>query len=354
MSKQVVKPFFNYDEWTMTHNIIIDDIMPKLSGSAWKVLTVIIRKTKGWHKECDEVSFSQIKQLTGVNSNTTISKALKDLEEMGVIKVDRPDLSGDDPARFWKSNIYSLNLDFEIEVEVKDPSPKNGLPPQSKKWTTPSPENEQGVVQKMDTQKKEESLNKDLKEIAAVVESAAAAPEPFSEKKEAVTSPVQEITDQLEAVQTAKYHHQNPPPTPYPPADGPPEEVAFTQVCRLYQAEIGKMSPLIAGEIRQKLRRCPPAWFEQAISKAAAANARRWNYIKSILTAWEKCGGPEKDRRNGVVNGAGTNGTHRQTIAGLKYSTDRYEKRSNLTTGETYYWDRVDKCRVASPPAESS
>lgn len=163
--KKIVKPFFNYDEWTMTHNVIIDDIMPKLSGSAWKVLTVIIRKTKGFHKECDELSFSQIKEKTGIKSSTTVSEALKDLERMGIIKVDRPDLSGDDPARFWKSNIYSLNLDFEVEIEVKEkqppvqevdtPSPKNGLPP--------SPIIEPPLVQKMDTQKKEESINKESK-----------------------------------------------------------------------------------------------------------------------------------------------------------------------------------------------
>jgi DnaD/phage-associated family protein len=161
------------------------------------------------------------------------------------------------------------------------------------------------LKEESDTKKKQPN-NKN--QIAAA--SAAAASQPVSEKGRGKPGPIQEPSTSPE-----NNHLQEDSATPYPPprpepvegAAGPPDnDLAFSQVCRLYQAEIGKMSPLIAEEIRDRLRRCPPAWFEQAISKAAAAEARRWNYIKSILAAWEKCGGPENDHkptRNGARNG---------------------------------------------------
>lgn len=290
-----VKLFNHQDQWTTFDNFIIDYLMPTLSPNAWKCLTVIIRKTIGWHKEQDELSFSQIMTLTGIRSSATVARALKELEERQITKVDRPD----DP---WMSNIYALNLDFEMDIKESSTLKTKAEPPTLETEATLETKVEPALISKVEpalkTKDTKERLFKEKeKEIAA----AAAANQSASEKEQIGTSPLQEITNQLEAAQTARYNQENPPHTSYPPADPPSDnDPAFSQVCRLYQAEIGKMSPLIAGEVRERLKRCPVGWFEQAISKAAAAEARRWNYIKSILTAWEKCGGPENDHRNGA------------------------------------------------------
>ena len=104
-----VKPFTPQNGWTVFDNVIIDHIMPTLTPNGWKCLTLIIRKTIGWHKEADELSFSQIKAGTGIKHSQTIIDALGHLEEKGILNVSRFDDQ-------WRSNIYSLNLDLEIEV----------------------------------------------------------------------------------------------------------------------------------------------------------------------------------------------------------------------------------------------
>lgn len=152
------KPFHPQSKYTTMDNLIIDHVMPGLSGSAWKVLTVIIRKTRGWHKEQDEVSFRQLLALTGIKSFTTLTKALDELEKKKIIIVDR----GDGPGHTF---IYSLNTDFEIEVKervtktVTGESVTESVTPTVTKTVTPPP---QKVLQNLEQQKKE-SLKKDSK-----------------------------------------------------------------------------------------------------------------------------------------------------------------------------------------------
>lgn len=109
-------------------NAFVDEMLCKLSGNACKIYLLIVRKTRGWHKEADKISYSQIQKSTGLNSRTTISKALDELIDLGLIVKEQ----GSQKA----SNEYKLNDDFCTAKDEK-PSPKNGL---DKKCT--SPENE--------------------------------------------------------------------------------------------------------------------------------------------------------------------------------------------------------------------
>lgn len=83
--------------------------MPNTSPNAWKCLCFIIRKTKGWQRLSDSLSFSQIKEGTGIKSDPTVTKALKEIEDSGYILVDRH-------GGQWDSNTYTLNVGLEIEV----------------------------------------------------------------------------------------------------------------------------------------------------------------------------------------------------------------------------------------------
>ena len=65
--------------YTQLSNDFIDGRMASLSGAAVKTFLVITRRTIGWHKDTDAVSYSQIKALTGFGSRTTISRALDEL-----------------------------------------------------------------------------------------------------------------------------------------------------------------------------------------------------------------------------------------------------------------------------------
>lgn len=104
-----IKPFNGQSEFTIFNNYILDYVMPKTSPNGWKCLCFIIRKTKGWQKLSDDLSFSQIKEGTGIKSDPTVSAALKELEESKFILVQRHEAK-------WDSNTYTLNTALEIEV----------------------------------------------------------------------------------------------------------------------------------------------------------------------------------------------------------------------------------------------
>ena len=115
-------------------NAFVDEMLCKLSGNACKIYLLIVRKTRGWHKEADKISYSQIQKYTGVNSRTTVSKALDELLDSGLIIMQNGNKNS--------SNEYRLNDDFGNSKNEQS-SPKNGL---DKNWTSPknelaSPEN---------------------------------------------------------------------------------------------------------------------------------------------------------------------------------------------------------------------
>lgn len=98
-------------------NALIDEVLDKISGNACKIYLLIVRKTRGWHKEADRISYSQIQKYTGLNSRTTISKALDELIDLGLIIKEQGNQKS--------SNEYKLNDDF-CTTKNEQPSPKNG------------------------------------------------------------------------------------------------------------------------------------------------------------------------------------------------------------------------------------
>jgi phage replication O-like protein O len=71
--------------YTQIPNVFFDEYMKNLSGSEYKIMCAIARKTFGWHKEYDRISYSQISEITGISSKETINKALKILLEKNYI-----------------------------------------------------------------------------------------------------------------------------------------------------------------------------------------------------------------------------------------------------------------------------
>ena len=76
---------------TQLSNEFIDDYMSKLSPKAIVVFIAISRKTIGWQKTSDLISHSQLREMTGMSTNT-IKSAVEELEEMDLIKVDKSGL----------------------------------------------------------------------------------------------------------------------------------------------------------------------------------------------------------------------------------------------------------------------
>jgi DNA replication protein len=78
-------------------------------------------------------------------------------------------------------------------------------------------------------------------------------------------------------------------------------------IFRLYEQNIGPLTPMLAEMLREAEQLYPPEWIEDAIRIAVENNRRSWRYADAILRRWQEKGrdepkGPdrrdtEKDRR---------------------------------------------------------
>ena len=71
--------------FTMLPNIFLDKYIFNLSGAAVKIYLVITRKTIGWGKKENYISYSQFHKFTGL-SKSSISSAIKELLILNLIK----------------------------------------------------------------------------------------------------------------------------------------------------------------------------------------------------------------------------------------------------------------------------
>jgi DnaD/phage-associated family protein len=65
---------------------------------------------------------------------------------------------------------------------------------------------------------------------------------------------------------------------------------------RLYEQNIGPLTPLIADQITQAIRDYPADWIEDAIGEAVSYNRRSWRYIVRILENWKATGRRDDER----------------------------------------------------------
>ncbi len=75
-------------------------------------------------------------------------------------------------------------------------------------------------------------------------------------------------------------------------------------VFRLYEQNIGVLTPLIADQLIEAIELYPDGWIEDAINEAVSLNRRNWRYIQRILQRWGTEGrGDETYRRNQSASG---------------------------------------------------
>jgi DnaD/phage-associated family protein len=65
-------------------------------------------------------------------------------------------------------------------------------------------------------------------------------------------------------------------------------------VFRLYEQNIGPLTPLIADRLIKALELYPAEWVESALEEAVAYNRRNWRYIARILENWAADGPPSR------------------------------------------------------------
>ena len=62
-------------------------------------------------------------------------------------------------------------------------------------------------------------------------------------------------------------------------------EMERPNIYRLYEQNIGPLTPLIADALREAEAAYPMDWIKEAIRAAVEANVRRWRYVDAILRA---------------------------------------------------------------------
>jgi len=95
-------------------NAFVDDAMNKLSDASVKIYLLIVRKTRGWGKESDSLSLTQLEELSR-KSRPTVVKCLNELVKVGLVQKHNQSKFG---------NIYSLIDNYNIGELYKFPSKK--------------------------------------------------------------------------------------------------------------------------------------------------------------------------------------------------------------------------------------
>lgn len=95
-------------------NAFVDEAMNKLSDASVKIYLLIVRKTRGWGKDSDSLSLSQLEELSG-KSRPTVVKCLNELVKVGLVKKHPPSIYG---------NVYSLIDNYNIGERIKFPGKK--------------------------------------------------------------------------------------------------------------------------------------------------------------------------------------------------------------------------------------
>ena len=75
-------------------------------------------------------------------------------------------------------------------------------------------------------------------------------------------------------------------------------EVERPNIFRLYEQNIGPLTPLIGEVLQEAEQTYPQAWIEEAFRIAVEKNVRRWKYIEAILKSWQEEGRDETNRRD--------------------------------------------------------
>ena len=59
---------------------------------------------------------------------------------------------------------------------------------------------------------------------------------------------------------------------------------------RLYEANVGAITPMLADELKEAEASFPHSWLEEALRLAVQHNKRNWRYVRAILDRWDREG----------------------------------------------------------------
>jgi DNA replication protein len=96
----------------------------------------------------------------------------------------------------------------------------------------------------------------------------------------------------VEAIQSGTWR---PDITEHPPVS---LDVERPNIFRLYEENIGPLTPLVSDMLRETEQTYRQDWIEEAIRIAVQNNVRRWKYVEAILRSWQEEGRDGTNRRD--------------------------------------------------------
>jgi len=96
-----------------------------------------------------------------------------------------------------------------------------------------------------------------------------------------------------QAIQRGEWRHTGDPHSPLGLSLDKPN------LFRIYEENIGPLTPMIADKLGEAEDNYPAQWIEEAVQIAVENNVRRWSYVEAILKRWQEGGRDERtDRRD--------------------------------------------------------
>ncbi len=77
-----------------------------------------------------------------------------------------------------------------------------------------------------------------------------------------------------------------------------------SNIFKLYEENIGALTPLLSDMLREAEKNYPSAWFEEAFEIAVSRNIRNWKYVEAILARWKEKGKDERKDQQDTVKDA--------------------------------------------------
>jgi len=77
-----------------------------------------------------------------------------------------------------------------------------------------------------------------------------------------------------------------------------------SNIFKLYEENIGPITPLLSDMLREAEKNYPSVWFEEAFEIAVSRNIRNWKYVEAILARWKEKGKDERKDQQDIVKDA--------------------------------------------------
>jgi DnaD/phage-associated family protein len=74
-----------------------------------------------------------------------------------------------------------------------------------------------------------------------------------------------------------------------------------SNIFKLYEENIGALTPLLSDMLREAEKNYPAVWFEEAFEIAVSRNIRNWKYVEAILARWKEKGKDERKDQQDVA-----------------------------------------------------